>query len=120
MARYAFNTPTSKSIKVAAKKFGIIEVNNQSMNGVIEIVNFRRYQFRDEVDIIFKGKIRVKVSNNPQWYDSETITAMGKRISKVKLNRFLRKSCIFDIKCRMKYFGSNIKEYNNIKKLIWI
>ena len=37
----------------------------------------------------------------------------------VKLNRFLRKSCLFEVKTRMNYFGVEIKYYDNIKKIKW-
>jgi len=40
-------------------------------------------------------------------------------VSKVKLNRFLRKSLLQEVRIRMNYFGVNIKEYQNLNKIKW-
>lgn len=120
MSRYVLNTPTTKATKLAAKKFGSLKVESDRISGVIEIVNYRLYSVHQEVDIVFKGKIFARVDSKREWLDSEQIKKLGKRISKVKLNRFIRKSCIFDVQCRMNYFGADIRYYNDIKKLTWI
>lgn len=120
MSRYVLNTPNTKATKLAAKKFGSFKIDTDRMSGVIEIVNYRLYSSYQEVDIVFNGKIFAKVNSNREWLDSEQIKKLGKRISKVKLNRFIRKSCISDVSIRMNYFGAYIRDYYNIKKLTWI
>lgn len=120
MSRYVLNTPSTKATKLAAKKFGSFTIETDKISGVIEIVNYRLYSVHQEVDIVFKGKIFAKVNSKREWLDSEQIKILGKRISKVKLNRFIRKACIFDVKCRMSYFGADIRYYNDIKKLTWV
>ena len=120
MSRYVLNTTTTKATKVAVKKFGTLKIDSDKLIGTIKIVNYREYKTYHEVDIIFDGKIQVRVDRKLEWFDSEKIKSMGKRISKVKLNRFIRKSCLFEVQCRMNYFGVNIRNYFDIKKLTWI
>jgi len=90
MSRYVLNTPTTKATKLAAKKFGSFKIESDKINGVIEIVNYRLYSVHQEVDVVFKGKIFAKVNSKREWLDSEQVKNYGKRISKVKLNRFIR------------------------------
>lgn len=120
MSRYLQNTPASKAKKTAAKKFGTIQIKTDRMDGVIKIVNYREYKGYEEVDITFDGKLCAKINSNKEWLDSQKVKGLGKRISKVKLNRFIRKSCLFEVQCRMKYFGADIRYYGDIKKLTWI
>jgi hypothetical protein len=40
-------------------------------------------------------------------------------VSKVKLNRFLRKNMLWEVKNRMNYFGVEIKDYGFINKVGW-
>lgn len=120
MSRYVLNSDTSKAKKSALKKFGTIDINTSSMRGVIQIANYRQYALREEVDITFKGEIKAKVGSTSEWYNSDDIKKFGKRISKVKLNRFIRKSCFQDVSHRMNYFGIKVKYYYEIKKLTWI
>lgn len=120
MSRYVLNTPTTKATKLAAKKFGSIKIKTDRISGEIEIVNYRLYSVHQEVDIVFKGKIFARVNSSREWLDSEQIKILGKRISKVKLNRFIRKSCITEVQHRMNYFGADIRYYSDIKKLTWI
>ena len=119
MSRYVLNSEDSKATKLAAKKFGSFEIDTPKLKGVIDIVNYRKYSVREEVDIVFKGKICAKVNYSSEWFEMDDIKKMGKRISKIKLNRFIRKSCILDVTRRMKYFGADIRYYNDIKKLTW-
>jgi hypothetical protein len=118
MGRYLIQDTTSKAIKKSLKKWGEFSVDNNGLRGVITIKNYRKYQFRDEVDIEFKGEIFVRIGNeNRSWHGSDILTKY--RISKVKLNRFLRKSALKEVQMRMNYFGSNVKVYQDINKVTW-
>lgn len=119
MVKNVLITEDSKSVKLASKKFGKFEIDTPYLKGVICVVGYREYSHRQEVDIQFEGLIFAKVNYKSEWLNSETVKSMGKRISKVKLNRFIRRNCFFETKCRMKYFGVNLEHYGNIKKLIW-
>jgi len=121
MATYLIQDKTSKAIKKSLIKWGEFPINNSSVRGTVIIKNYRQYQFRHEVDVEFKGEIFVRVSNeNRTWYDSTIVTCGKHRISKVKLNRFLRKAVLQEVCIRMNYFGVNIKEYQNVNKIKWI
>ncbi len=119
MGRYLIQDTTSKAIKKSLKKWGEFPVNNDGMKGVITIKNYRKYQFRDEVDIEFKGEIFVRINHeNRSWHSTDILTKY--KISKVKLNRYLRKNALKEVQMRMNYFGSNIKDYQDINKVKWV
>jgi len=121
MSRYMLNTPQSKSTKSAVKKFGTVVIKNDRLDGVVEIINYRGYTLYEEVDIQFKGKIKAKYNSMySEWFDSSIMTNKALTVSKVKINRFIRKSTFFEVKCMMNYFGVNIKDYSYIKNLKWI
>lgn len=118
MARYVIKNEESIAIKKSLKKWGEVPVKNDYMDGVVRIENYRKYQFVHEVDVTFVGKIYVKVYREPRnWYDSSILTTHN--ISKIKLNRFLRRNMLFDIQTRMNYFGAEIRDYYNITKIKW-
>jgi len=118
MARYIVKNNDSKAIKASLKKWGEIPIRTNYLDGVIKIKNYRKYTWNEEVDAVFEGKIYVRVMNeNRTWYTNSILKKYN--ISKVKLNRFLRKSCLFEVQTRMNYFGVEIKYYENIKKIKW-
>lgn len=118
MARYVIQDEVSTGIKKSLKKWGEIPINTEHLDGVIKINNYRKYTWAEEVDIIFEGKISVRVGiENRTWYDTSILKKYS--ISKVKLNRFIRKNSLFEVKTRMKYFGVEIKDYYNITKIKW-
>ena len=119
MARYIIETIETKGIKKSLPKWGEMPISTEYLDGFIKIKNYRKYRFHEEVDVVFEGKVFVRINNeNRKWYSSSILKTH--RISIVKLNRFLRKSCLFDVKTRMNYFGINIKLYENIKKIKWL
>ena len=120
MSRYCFNTSETRAIKSATKRLGEFYVDTNRVKGTVKIVNYRKYSNYEEVDVLFTGKIYAKAKLSNEWLDSDTIKSMGKNISKVKLNRFIKKALIFDVTHRMNYFGCNLRYYNHIKKIIWI
>lgn len=118
MARYIIENIETKGIKKSLKKWGELPIRTEQLDGVIKIQNYRKYTWSEEVDITFKGKIFVRVMNEKKtWHTTSILKKYS--ISMVKLNRFLRKSCLFDVKTRMNYFGVEIKYYDNIKKIKW-
>lgn len=118
MARYLIQSVESKAIKKSLKKWGEVPIHNEYMDGVLKIKNYRKYQSYEEVDVVFEGKIYVKIFREARsWRDPSILKTH--RISMVKLNRFLRRSSLFEIQTRMKYFGVNIRDYYNIQKIKW-
>ncbi len=41
------------------------------------------------------------------------------RVSKIKVNRFIRRNMFFDVKTYLKYFDIELPYYDLIKKIIW-
>jgi hypothetical protein len=118
MARYVIKDEVSTGIKESLKKWGEIPIHTEHLDGVIKIKNYRKYTWAEEVDATFEGKIFVRVGiEKKTWYTTSVLDKY--RISKVKLNRFLRKSILFEVKTRMKYFGVDVNEYYNITKIKW-
>jgi hypothetical protein len=118
MARYIIQTEESKGIKKSLEKWGEIPIRTEHLDGVIKVKNYRKYTWAEEVDVTFEGKIFVRIMReNRRWHSSSILKTH--KISMVKLNRFLRKCSLIDIQRRMNYFGVNIGEYYNIKKIKW-
>lgn len=118
MSRYIIQNDETKAIKKSLKKWGEIPVSTEGLDGIIQITNFRKYQTYAEFDVIFKGKIFVRMGREKRAWHSNSILEKY-NISKVKLNRFLRKASLFDIQCRMNYFDVSLPQYYNIGKIKW-
>lgn len=120
MTRYCSNSPFIKGIKKSIKKWGTIEVYNNDLKGNIQITNIRLYEkFRPswEVDVVFKGQVFLRVNGDRKFYGPSL--QKKPRISKVKLNRIIRKLCEKHVNMRLKYFGGEITYYNQISKIKW-
>ena len=59
---YTLKDESTIITKKVIKKFPEKEFNNDYLKGKFIIKNWRKYQFRDEVDIEFSGEIYVKMS----------------------------------------------------------
>lgn len=120
MVRKSKRTPEVKSKITALRKFSKFDIKNNQINGTVEVFNYRQYDWGEEVDIIFTGEIKVRTHFSMIWVNSEdaNIEKYG-RISKIKLNKFIRRNCLKDISRQMKYFGINIPYIYHIKKVIW-
>jgi hypothetical protein len=118
MARYIIQNDETKAIKKSLKKWGEIPISNEQVEGIVKIKNYRKYSFSEEVDVVFEGNIFVRMGREKRAWHTNTILKTH-NISKIKLNRFLRKSSLFDVKTRMKYFGVEIGDYYNIGKIKW-
>jgi hypothetical protein len=120
MATYSIKDTVSKAIKKSLIKWGEFPIDNDGIRGVITIKNYRKYMFRNEVDIEFKGEIFVKLNSEGRiWYGSDILTCDKYSISKIKLNRYLRKLALKEVSFRMNYFGVDVKNYREINKIKW-
>lgn len=120
---HMLRTPQSKALTQVVKKFGNqIPVSNNHLKGTFTIKNYRKYSHLEEVDVIFEGEIYVNYNRKKDWYDSSVMThnfPNGGRVSKIKVNRFIRRNIFFDIKTYLKYFDIELPYYDLIKKIIW-
>lgn len=120
MGSYVIDNEHARAVKRAIKKFGTTQVNDDFVVGTVTIVNYRKYQLRNEVDIIFEGKIYAMINGEARWITLDDIKKFGERVSKIKLNRLIKESCLFEVKARMNYFDVRINRYEEIKKVTWV
>ena len=123
MAKNVKTDQESKTLKNIILKFSKdIDIENKNVRGTFTIKNVRKYEHFTEVDVIFKGCIYARVGRTLDWYDSSILNKehKGYKISKIKLNRFLKKSILRDVSINLKYFSENIKFYTDIKKIEWV
>lgn len=116
MSRYCLQSPEIKANKKLLPKFGVIPIKNEDVVGKIIITNMRKYQFSGEVDVVFEGKARFTVNRVKDFYDS---SLLKKNVSKIKVNRILRKYIHNEVRVRMKYFDIDVKYFHYIKKFKW-
>jgi hypothetical protein len=119
MGKYVINDENTEVIKGVVKKYGVTQINDDFVNGTVTIVNYRKYQLHNEVDIVFEGKIYASAYGKEQWLTLDDIKKFGDRVSKIKLNRLIKVSCLFYVKALMNYFGVRIYRYTDIKKITW-
>lgn len=116
MPRYCLQSPELKANKKLLSRFGVIPVRNHDLVGKIIITNFRKYNHYDEVDVVFEGKAKFTFNRVKDYYDSGIFK---KNVSKIKVNRILRKYVINEVRIRMKYLDIDVKYYHYIKKFKW-
>jgi len=117
-------TPSAKATSKIVKKYGNkVSISNSYLKGDFTIKNFRTYDYACEVDISFKGEILVSYAGKKQWYSSSIMgesSSNGRRVSKIKVNRFLKRNMFFEVKTYLKYFDVDLVYYDLIKKINWI
>lgn len=119
---HMLRTPSSKATTKVLKKYGQkISISNHYLRGTFTIKNFRDYDHIVEVDVEFDGDIFVHYNRKKDWYDSSvmTVTNSGSRVSKIKVNRFIKRNMFAEVKSYLMYFGVNLGYYDCIKKIIW-
>jgi hypothetical protein len=112
----------SKAIKKSLKKFSKKEINsfNDRLRGSFSIIGFRKYQFTNEVDIEFNGEICARHSSLAvlTWFKSDIYNQ--KSVSKIKVNKLIKRSIFNEVKDQAAYFGVNLRYVTEIKKINWI
>jgi hypothetical protein len=121
MARYIIQNEETKAIKKVLPKFGSLQINNSKIKGGVRIIGYRKYSWGEQVDIEFIGKIYARVTwGKMEWFDSSIMNNKDVKVSKVKVNRLIRRNLLNDVKLRLNYFGININEHSQITKLKWL
>jgi hypothetical protein len=112
----------SKVIKKSLKKFSKREIAsfNDRLRGSFTIVGFRKYQFTNEVDIEFNGDLCARTNSfvDTEWFKSDIYGNKG--ISKIKVNKLIKRSIFNEVKDQAAYFGINLRYITEIKKINWI
>lgn len=119
MGNTLIKTKNTESINRFIKKFGKVHVSNHTLEGYFVINRYRQYTYYSETDVTFVGKIRCRINLKTQWYTKDELYGACKRISKVRLNRLIRKHVIRDLVEHLAYFGVEMKHYSQIKKINW-
>lgn len=112
-------TKNTETINRCIKKFGKVQVSNVTLEGHLVISRYRQYTYYTEADVTFFGKIYCKIGTNRKWYTKDELFSAAKNISKIRLNRLIRKYIIKDLREHLTYFGVEIKHYSQIKKINW-
>lgn len=109
----------AQSLKKVVKKYSKVRIRNcDSLNAEVRIKNLRVYNLnhKNEVDIEFSGKFLGRTRGKSVWIEKENLP----NFSKIQVNRFLRKLILPYIRTHLSYFGVDILNYYNIKKIIWV
>ena len=85
MKGYVIKTPEAKALRRVVKKYGTLNISDDNIEGTIQITHYRQYDYQEEVDVTFVGKIYVKYGGSYVWFDHQLYTKDIKRISKLKL-----------------------------------
>ena len=127
MRTQTIKTAEVKTVRRIVKKYGIIPVKNNRVDGVLRIVGYRKVefnkygysQFDEHVDVVFKGKIYASMSGHTKWIEHSDILQNVKVISQMKLNRVLRRFFFEDVQFRVAFFSIRLFKTSDIKKVKW-
>ena len=123
MSRYVITNQSVKNTKKALARFSKdIPISSEYLRGKFTIKTYRRYLMTEEVDVIFEGEIKVNFQRKRDWYPSEIMERSYKdwRVSKIKVNRFIRKQIFKYVKLHLNYFDiKHFHSYHLIKKITW-
>jgi len=117
MGKHCLQTNQVRAIKKSLKRWGQIQVDDDKLKGVISIKNVRRYPLWWEADVEIQGKAFFNYKNGRAFYTSEI---QKEKVSKIKVNRFLREYTFNYVSMRLKYFDADIQQTCNIKKIKWL
>ena len=120
MTRYVIQTKETKNMKRIVKKYGSVRIQNDKMDGVIQIVGYRKYNFHEEVDVTFTGKMNVSIGWGKEWVAFEKYSEIAHRISHVRLNRLVRHTLYWEIKEFLLIFDIRLLTASEIKKIKWV
>lgn len=119
MSRYCLNTPEVKKTKRILSKYNQFEVKTNRISGKVTIKNWRKYNYYNEIDIIFEGEIFAKMDKKQVWIDSSVLKLPN--ISLILCNKLIRKYVWKDSKNFLNYFSISLKVGQfQIKKVKWL
>jgi hypothetical protein len=119
MSRYCLNTPEVKKTKKLLFKYNEFEVKTNRISGKVTIKNWRKYNYYNEIDIIFEGEIFVKMGKKKVWINSSVLNLPN--VSLILSNKLIRKYVWKDTKDFLNYFSISLKVGQfTIKKVKWL
>jgi hypothetical protein len=121
------DTDTKNLRKTILKFSKDIPIVGERHRGVFSITGYRVYNSSPntsyvEVDVVFKGEIKVSVYSfqEDSWLSPEIKKNKNYRVSPVKLGRFLRNKLFKEVNNHMGYFDTKITNEYSIKTIKWI
>ena len=117
---YSIRTPEKLQLRSFVKKYvKNVPISTNALQGTFSITNIRFYTCIVEIEVAFTGKMYGRMGRNPNvWLSSEVLNM--ERVSKIRINRFIKKSLVKKIESRLALFGLEFRHYSYIKKLKWI
>ena len=107
------------SLKKVVQKYSKVRIRGcDSLKAEVRIKNLRIYNqnYNNQVDIEFSGKFLGRSRGQSFWVEKKDLP----KYSKIKVNRFIRKLVLPYIRTHLSYFGVDIVNYYNIKKIVWV
>ena len=123
MARYVIETKEAKEVNSLIRKYSQnIPIETSNLRGVFSIVRHREYRWKSEVELVFEGEVFCNVLGKNDWYKSSLQNQKFEkhRVSQIKLNRFIKKSILPNLRSHLKHFCVEVKWHSDITKLRWI
>lgn len=120
MGKVTIKNEDINSVKKVLKKFSEkkISSSNDRLRGSFKITTYRKYEFKEEVDVEFKGEIFAKYNTeDSQWFKSDIYS--NEDISTIKVNKLIKNNIFDEVKTQCSYFGINLKLLSDIKKIKW-
>ena len=120
MSNYVIINEESKTINKFVRKYSEREVSNDKLRGSFKITRYRKYSYSTEVDVEFTGQLFARSSrlDAHNWHSSSIYNERG--FSKVKINKFIKLYLFNEIRNQSKFFGINLTNHLNIKKITWV
>jgi len=122
MSRYLLKTQEAKGLNTLIQKYGNkIPISTEKIRGYFTILRHRNYTHYSQVDVLFEGEIYCVVNRKREWYCSKITQEQFIlfKISKIKLNRLIRKSIYTSLRDYLKYFSVELRHYSEITKISW-
>ena len=128
MSRVLRKDIETKNLRKTIIKFSKdIPAVGERHRGVFSITGYRVYDITPntnyvEIEMVFNGEILVSVSQlkGSEWLDSDILKSDKYRISKVRLNKFLKNRLFNEVNNHLSYFDAKINGLYEIKKIKWI
>lgn len=121
MSNYCIKSDSTKRVKKYLTKFGELKIDTDKIRGKILITGYRKYNFYEEIDLTFQGEIYARVNfKKSEWYSSDILDGKNFRVSKIKVNRLIKRCLFKDLSRYLNYFSISIHNHCDIKKINWL
>lgn len=110
-------TEDAKATRKLLLKNSQVKIDTSEIRGMVNLKNFRKYNFTDQVDLEFSGEIYVFFKGKRSWVSTSLL--VNENVSKIKVNKFIRKRLYKTLKDYLNFFSVRLNYYTDIKKIKW-